>query len=140
MKLKEKMKKSGGFTLVEMLIVVAIVAILVAISIPVVNTSLEKARKATDAANERAAKMAATIQYLTEDLKPTTATDYFYDAERGVLDTNKPTNGYGKCKDHQGGYVKVNLDEKGTVVISWVDKEGNPISASNHGVIDPLAD
>ena len=53
-KLSKKLKKTGGFTLIEMLIVVAIIAILVAVSIPMVNSNLEKARKATDSANERA--------------------------------------------------------------------------------------
>ena len=32
--LKAKLKKQGGFTLIEMLIVVAIIAILIAVSIP----------------------------------------------------------------------------------------------------------
>ena len=39
--LREKFRKNEGFTLVEMLIVVAIIAILVAVSIPLVNTSLQ---------------------------------------------------------------------------------------------------
>lgn len=44
-----------GFTLAELLIVVAIIAVLVAIAIPVFSTQLEKSREATDAANIRAA-------------------------------------------------------------------------------------
>ncbi len=44
-----------GFTLMEMLIVVAIIAVLVAIAIPVLSGTLEKSREATDAANLRAA-------------------------------------------------------------------------------------
>ena len=59
--LGKKLKKKGGFTLIEMLIVVAIIAILVAVSIPMVGASLDKARKATDAANLRAAKTVAML-------------------------------------------------------------------------------
>lgn len=44
-----------GFTLAELLIVVAIIAVLVAIAIPVFSAQLEKSREATDAANIRAA-------------------------------------------------------------------------------------
>lgn len=43
-----------GFTLAELLIVVAIIAVLVAIAIPVFSAQLEKSREATDAANIRA--------------------------------------------------------------------------------------
>lgn len=49
------MKNNKGFTLMEMLIVVAIIAVLVAIAIPTFTTQLEKAREATDAANIRSA-------------------------------------------------------------------------------------
>ncbi len=48
-------KNKKGFTLAELLIVVAIIAVLVAIAIPVLNNSLEKSRQAADAANIRAA-------------------------------------------------------------------------------------
>ena len=52
-----------GFTLAELLVVVAIVGILVAISIPVFTSQLAKARKATNQANMRAAKAAAVADY-----------------------------------------------------------------------------
>ena len=45
--------KNKGFTLAELLIVVAIIGVLVAISIPIFTSQLEKAREATDAANIR---------------------------------------------------------------------------------------
>ena len=51
----KKLKNSEGFTLMEMLIVVAIIAILVAIAIPTFTGQLEKAREATDLANLRSA-------------------------------------------------------------------------------------
>ena len=66
-RLKEKLNKNGGFTLVEMLIVVAIIAILVAVSIPIVNNALDRARHATDQANERSAKAEIMIRYLSEE-------------------------------------------------------------------------
>jgi type IV pilus assembly protein PilA len=53
--LKMKRLNKKGFTLAELLIVVAIIAVLVAIAIPIFTSQLEKAREATDAANIRAA-------------------------------------------------------------------------------------
>ena len=47
-------KKRKGFTLAELLIVVAIIAVLVAIRIPIFTSLLEKSREAADAANIRA--------------------------------------------------------------------------------------
>ena len=55
-----------GFTLAELLIVVAIIAVLVAIAIPVFSTQLEKSREATDAANIRAAYAEVMTAALTE--------------------------------------------------------------------------
>jgi len=48
----KKLNKKG-FTLAELLIVVAIIGVLVAISIPIFTSQLEKAREATDEANIR---------------------------------------------------------------------------------------
>lgn len=64
-KLRERLKDQKGFTLVEMLIVVAIIAILIAVSVPMVNKSLEKARHAVDTANLRDAISLANIEILT---------------------------------------------------------------------------
>lgn len=48
-------KRKNGFTLAELLIVVAIIAVLVAISIPIFTSQLEKAREAVDLSNIRSA-------------------------------------------------------------------------------------
>lgn len=62
------MKKNNkkGFTLAELLIVVAIIAVLVAVAIPVFNSQLEKAAAAADAANIRAAY----AQLMVKELDP----------------------------------------------------------------------
>ncbi len=71
------MKKNNkkGFTLAELLIVVAIIAVLVAISIPIFTSQLEKARDATDQANIRSAYSEVAVQVLdgTIDLGTTGA-------------------------------------------------------------------
>ena len=57
-------KNNKGFTLAELLIVVAIIAVLVAVAIPVFSAQLEKSREATDTANLRSAYGEAVAQYL----------------------------------------------------------------------------
>ncbi len=63
--LLKKMKNREGFTLAELLIVVAIIAVLVAISIPVFSSQLEKAHEAVDLANIRAAYAECQSEVLT---------------------------------------------------------------------------
>ena len=60
----KKLNKKG-FTLAELLVVVAIIGVLVAISIPIFTSQLEKARDATDAANLRAAYAQVSADLLT---------------------------------------------------------------------------
>jgi len=71
-----KMNKKG-FTLIEMLVVIAIIAILVSIIIPAVGSSTKRAAAATDAANLRSAKAVISIMLLDgetfEDGVPTAA-------------------------------------------------------------------
>ena len=74
---KEKriMKKNNkGFTLAELLIVVAIIAVLVAIAIPIFTSQLEKAREATDIANIRDYYAEIAADLLTGDLDATNTT------------------------------------------------------------------
>ena len=77
-------KNRKGFTLAELLIVVAIIGVLVAVSIPIFTSQLEKSREATDLANIRAAKALAVAAY--------------YDLETGGVGTSnvdglEPGNG-----------------------------------------------
>ena len=50
-----KFKFKKGFTLAELLVVVAIIAVLVAVAIPIFTSQLEKSREAVDMANIRSA-------------------------------------------------------------------------------------
>ncbi|MBR6352170.1 MAG: prepilin-type N-terminal cleavage/methylation domain-containing protein [Firmicutes bacterium] len=61
------MKKNKGFTLAELLIVVAVIAVLVAVSIPVFAGQLEKGREGTDFANVRSAYSSVLTAAITED-------------------------------------------------------------------------
>ncbi|MCR5404063.1 MAG: prepilin-type N-terminal cleavage/methylation domain-containing protein [Butyrivibrio sp.] len=56
-----------GFTLAELLIVVAIIGVLVAVSIPIFTSQLEKSRDSASIANIRSAYAEASAALLTED-------------------------------------------------------------------------
>lgn len=70
----KKMNKKG-FTMAELLIVVAIIAVLVAIAIPVFTTQLEKSRCATDIANFRSSYSEAVANALADN-KAGTGSEY----------------------------------------------------------------
>ena len=59
-------KNQKGFTLIEMLVVIAIIAVLVAILIPTVSNVTGKAKAATDAANLRSIMGVANVKLMDE--------------------------------------------------------------------------
>lgn len=126
------MKRSNkGFTLAELLIVVAIIAVLVAIAIPIFTTQLEKSREAVDAANLRAAYATASVAVLDSEKGVSagpvamTQTDAGFktvgDAKVGGVALSSLT----AAKSGTSYYVNVNTD--GTVSITETAATGNTV-------------
>lgn len=151
--LKKRLNKKG-FTLAELLIVVAIIAVLVAVSIPIFTSRLEKARETTDIANMRAAKGDASTAYMAQDetleigasyAKAKSTVTVLYDADNGKLvaaGSNVKGYGQGTAADGKSDYtdyypnanyvdgiIQVVVDNaNGTVTVSWLDSDGNSIT------------
>ena len=68
-------KNNKGFTLAELLVVVAIIAVLVAIAIPVFSAATTKAKQAADLANVRGWYAEVVVDYLTDNTAPATEYD-----------------------------------------------------------------
>lgn len=99
--MKEAKKNNRGFTLMEMLIVVAIIAVLVAVAIPVLNNNLEKARQAVDMANARSIQaILATLVNTGEVVFPEKTNDTYAEGigiwVLVVRDLSKIPQGYNK--------------------------------------------
>ena len=132
MKTKEDKK---GFTLAELLIVVAIIGVLVAISVPIFTAQLKKATVATNQANARSAKAAAVTEYLEQDthtadltVKYTVATgkSEVTGATGSAIDSDIPgwnasTTGAADAT-HKAWYVTVNKDTGEVSSILFSDK------------------
>ena len=110
----KKLEKSKGFTLMEMLIVVAIIAVLVAIAIPTFTASLNKARVATDEANIRAGYATLMAEMLTSDTT-TVAGKYQLNTDGSIT-----------AKDAAGSYT------------TYGNAEANGITVPNIGGISGL--
>ena len=120
--LLKKMKNREGFTLAELLIVVAIIAVLVAISIPIFNSQLEKAREATDVANIRAAYAEASAELLTNE-----ATTYSKDITAQQKEAKWQT--YADADATDIGGINVNASTTGWTVTADVANNKVTITA-----------
>lgn len=110
-----------GFTMAELLIVVAIIAVLVAIAIPVFTTQLEKARQATDLANLRAAYAEAMTDALDKGADGTATS---------VAMTHTGT--FDKVDEAKVGDVDVSSVSvtKGKTVTVTVDYDADPVTVT----------
>lgn len=96
-------KNKKGFTLAELLIVVAIIGILVAISIPIFNKQIEKAREAHDIAIMRQAAAAAVDLYYS-DINKKNVDDYGLSWNDST--DKEQINIYGAYDPKNGKFVK----------------------------------
>ncbi len=130
------MKKSNikkGFTLAELLIVVAIIAVLVAVAIPIFNAQLEKSKEATDIANLRSAYAEAVATYLSDGsvTTPITVGENTYSVGVSTNATTyeadvtvQCTNG-GKSKNYSRGTYTANGAASGTGTGSTASSSGS---------------
>lgn len=149
--------KNKGFTLAELLIVVAIIAILVAISLPLFSSQIAKANLQADQTHVSAAKASAVAEYLDSNSHDTIT--YYFDA--GIAMANKNNSegiaGYGKStkepyKNQTGAdgvpvngegsknIIQVIVGNNGTVMFtSWVPV-GTNSNSQGGGSIQPTPD
>lgn len=130
----KKMKNRKGFTLMEMLIVVAIIAILVIIAIPTFTSALSKAKAGTDVANIRSGYAAAQMRAMTEDLDTTTVylqEDGTVGADGANVYTTQGTSAKagnpsigGKFEVGQSGDAGVTWDKDKKIVYTIETKDG----------------
>ena len=109
------MKKMNrkGFTLAELLIVVAIIAMLVAIAVPIFNTQLEKSREAVDVSNMRAAYAIAATDAITMDFDSYTKSGDVY---TGYYDPATST-----IKKTVTACIKAQVDGLQSGTLDWPD-------------------
>lgn len=132
-------QNKNGFTLMEMLIVIAIIAVLIAVAIPVFASQLEKAREATDLANVRSAYAQVSTEALLGDPEATVTVDL--KQKQADWQSVDPVNiggivhskSQGDTENWKGvaepnGTCVVSYKEDYGIILNWSGKAGPSIS------------
>lgn len=152
-----KHRNTKGFTLGEVMLVVAIISALTAIGIPSLMREIDKAKLRVDQAHVQEAVSMATSQYAADHTEGKRW--YYYDANRSEIkkDTSEGIHGYGKSTkepykhnthvtDNSASSVPVGADgtrnlvevtvnvEHGvsTITSSWVQSGNHPYTPPQH--------
>jgi prepilin-type N-terminal cleavage/methylation domain-containing protein len=112
----KKMNKKG-FTLIEMLVVIAIIAVLVSIIVPAVGNSTTKAKAATDAANLRSVIAEAQINILSDDSFTLPAVDASGNPTSVAVAASYYTDV--ECATNSGWDLAVTVDSTGKVTAKF---------------------
>ena len=114
----KKLNNKKGFTLMEMLIVVAIIAVLVAVAIPTFTSALNKAKAGTDLANIRSGYAAAQLEAITQG--DSANGEWYLQNDGSVL---KDTTGYTTKTESKNADSSATIGGKfslsGTGAVSW---------------------
>ena len=125
----KKLNNKKGFTLAELLVVVAIIAVLVAVSIPIFSAQTKKANLATNQANARAAKAAAVTEVLGNGA--TGEQTFVYTIADGKSSSTSPAVGSSTTKDPAAWTVNDDSALAAKVYQTWyviVNSEGSVTS------------
>ncbi|MEG1830959.1 MAG: prepilin-type N-terminal cleavage/methylation domain-containing protein [Raoultibacter sp.] len=111
--------RSGGFTLAELLIVVAIILVLVAIAIPLFSGSLNQAKDAVDKANARSVKSTAFAESLRTGNEDS-FTYYYVDNDNNLIDVGMDTKKIPAGTEY-AYWAEVGKNPDGSLFV-WVDR------------------
>ena len=123
-----KKKRTSGFTLAELLVVVAIIAILVAVSIPIFSGRTEAAKEATCEANRRSLKA-----FLSNECLSNPSSELLTNGSHSLNDKLKDEY---PCSD--GGTLSYKIDTANNVITVYCSVHAKGSSLGNANVMDTI--